>query len=71
MTPGVHVPAENGVTHAVTAIAIAGPETAKRLGIPIGTPFEARKVVTGIDYKPGEDIIDPSDAALRLEEGRI
>lgn len=44
--------------------AIAGPETAARLGIPVGAVFQARHVVTPIDGSPSTaEVVDPSTAA--------
>lgn len=43
--------------------AIAGPETAARLGIPVGSVFEARHVVAPLDGSPSTaEVVDASTA---------
>lgn len=63
----VESPVENKHNEVIVQ-GIAGPETAARLGIPVGSVFEARHVVmdsvTGEQLTAvGEDIVSPDEAA--------
>lgn len=48
----------------MVAQVIAGPETAARLGVPVGTVIEGRHVVTPLDGSPSTaTVITPEEAA--------
>lgn len=62
---------DNGSCNEMIAQVIAGPETAARLGVPVGTVVEARHAITPTDGSPSpltlaETVISPQAAELAL-----
>jgi hypothetical protein len=58
------VGAEQGKKTEVIIEAIAGPETAARLGIPVGSVFDARHCVSDAEGNQiASDIVTPEEAA--------
>lgn len=58
-------------THEVIVELIAGPETAARLGVPVGTVVEARHARTAVDGSFTEGgIVTPEEAAVIKQDWR-
>jgi hypothetical protein len=53
-------------TQHMVAQVIAGPETAARLGVPVGSIVEARHVITDLDS--GEQLTPPDGGVISVEE---
>lgn len=72
MSHRVDAALDTGSCNEMIAQVIAGPETAARLGVPVGTVVEARHAVTPTDGSPSpltlaETVISPDEAELALQ----